>query len=124
MRELGQPEHVSNRTRVGADPNLARQGITPLGDDKCPFCALNEYVGSLSNPAAIFLAWPPDIRALARLPQRFGDVSVEELAEEWDMELEALARRARLRIVRSDELDRARTGVGSRRLSDGLMILT
>jgi hypothetical protein len=95
-----------------------------MGDDRCRFHALNESVGSLSNPAAIFLAWPPDIRTLAQLPQRFGDVSVEELAEEWDTELEALARRARLRIARSDQLDRARAGVGSRRLSDGLMILT
>jgi hypothetical protein len=79
-----------------------------LGDDRCPFRVLNESVGSLSNPAAIFLAWPPDIRTLTQPPQRFGDVNVEQLVEEWDSELEALARRARLRIIHTDQLEGAR----------------
>jgi hypothetical protein len=64
-------------------------------------------VGSFSNSAALFLAWPPDIRTLTQPSQRFGDVSVEQLVEEWDSELEALARRARPRIIRTDQLDRA-----------------
>jgi hypothetical protein len=48
------------------------------------------------------------MRMLTQPPQRFGDVSVEQLVEEWDSELEALARRARLRIIRTDQLEGAR----------------
>jgi hypothetical protein len=45
---------------------------------------------------------------LTQQSQRFGDVSVEQLVEEWDSELEVLERRARMRIIRTDQLEGAR----------------
>jgi hypothetical protein len=34
------------------------------------------------------------------------DLTVEELVKGWDSELKAIKRRARLRLVRAEELDR------------------
>jgi hypothetical protein len=61
-------------------------------------------VGSLSNPAALFLAWPPDAGMPTPRPR---DLTVEELGKGWDSELKALKRRSKLRVVRAEQLDRA-----------------
>ena len=74
-----------------------------MGDDRCRRRALNESVGSLSQPAALFLVWAPE----AGMPNsQQPDLAVSELVKEWESEFEALARRARLRVVR-DEHDLA-----------------
>jgi hypothetical protein len=71
-----------------------------MGEDRCRLRALNESVGSLSQPAALFLAWPPE----AGLPSsQLHDLAVTELAEEWELEFEALRRRAKLRVVRDEQ---------------------
>ena len=44
----------------------------------------------------LFLAWPPASDAPAA---RLEDASVEELVQQWEVELKAVRRRARLRLV-------------------------
>lgn len=67
------------------------------------FALLMSLVGSLSQPAALFLAWPSDAGMADSQPH---DFTLGELVKEWDLELEALKRRAGLRVAR-DEHDLA-----------------
>jgi hypothetical protein len=56
-------------------------------------------MGMLTGYEALVPPWPPAPEVPAAWIE---DVSIEELVEAWDVELEARRRRARLHAVRSD----------------------
>lgn len=63
------------------------------------FALLMSLVGSFSQPAALFLAWPPGAGMSDSQPH---DFTLGELAKERDLELEALNRRAGPRVARDE----------------------
>ena len=69
--------------------------ITSLGDDNRSALDLNECVGAFNGYEAPVLAWS----SLTGAKVRLADMSVEALARDWELELEALERRAKLRLV-------------------------
>ena len=70
-----------------------------MRDDRCRFRAPNESVGSLSQPSALFLAWPPEAGVPKVQPH---DLAVGELLKGWESERQALKLRARLQVVRDE----------------------
>ena len=56
-------------------------------------------MGMTTGYEGLFLAWAPasDVPAA-----RFEDASVDELVQEWEVELEAVRRREKLRLVREE----------------------
>jgi hypothetical protein len=91
---------------VKRDAARASARITSLGDDNRSASDLNECMGAFTGYEAPFLAWS----SLAGAKVRLADLSVEALARDWELELEALRRRAKLQHV-------AGSSSGQKRLS-------
>ena len=68
-----------------------------MGDDNVAVVALNEWVGSFTGYESLRLVPTPDEAALSA-----EDLGISALARDWESELVALRRRARLQLVRRE----------------------